>query len=146
MDQRWTAWTRQIADELGAFEEHEFANLSGPTETEERPPGLFGRKRKPRVLSAPVVRLLRTEDHLLCETVNPFPAPDEPQLSDEQRQQLHEAGWLMSGDADYEPMGGPYCRIYVPIGDATRAAELAAVTFGILGVQDPAAVEVERDR
>lgn len=146
MDDTWKSWTQRLAGELATLREHEFVNTSGPRVTEESPPGLFGRRRKPRVVSQPVVRFLGVGDHLLCETVVPYPAPDEPAVTDEQRGQLSAVGWLMPGDDGYETMGGPYCRVYLPISEAEAAARLAARTYPILGVASPDQVELERGR
>jgi hypothetical protein len=96
------------------------------------------------VLSAPVVRVLCDQGVLLVESVPAFPARGEGRLDDDQRTALRAAGWLLPGDEGYVPVGGPDLRVYVPRGEAPRAAALAATTYRVLGVADPAVVEEER--
>lgn len=146
MDDPWQTWADRLAQQLATLGEHEFLNTWGPRITEERSQGLFGRRRKPRLISAPVVRYLGTEGQLLCETVAPFPAPDQPAVNEDQRAELSRLGWLMPGDDGYEPMGGPFCRVYLPVAEAPRAAELAAQTYVALGVAGPEEIEMERGR
>ncbi|MBO0845021.1 MAG: hypothetical protein J2P22_06345 [Nocardioides sp.] len=107
---------------------------------------MFGRKRKPRVLSEPVVRFLRIEDCLLAETVKPFPSSGEPPVDDVLRDRLRSLGWLMPGDEGYEPSGGPYCRLHLRTDQAADVVRLAARTLVALGIEGPDRVEQDSGR
>ncbi len=144
----WRSWRDQLTDDLLSLGEGEFLNTWGPARTRDggrdRGTGWFGRSKPPEVVSAPVVRVLRTEDLLLVESVPAFPGRGEPELSDERRSRLRAAGWLAPGDEGYVPVGGPDLRVYVPARDAAQVADLAVETYRILGVEDPAVLTVER--
>lgn len=144
MDGAWDLWRNRLLGQLESLSDGEFLNTWGPTQTRERGTGIFGRARKPEVVSAPVVRFLCTEGSLLVESVPAFPTAHDPRLSDEQRRELSAAGWLMPGDEGYERTGGEDLRVLIPQGDAARAADLAVATYRVLHVDDPTSVEQER--
>lgn len=144
MGSSWDQWRDRLAGELSSLRDGEFPNTWGPSVTRERATGLFGRSRRPEVRSAPVVRFLATEGFLLTESVPAFPTRGEPPLTDEQRAALSAAGWSMPGDDGYTAIGGDDLRVYIPRAEVSRAAELAVVTYRVLGVQDPARVEQDR--
>ncbi len=146
MEEIWRSWRDQLVDDLLSLGEGEFINTWAPAVTRDGGSGWFGRRRPPVVVSAPVVRMLRSEDLLLVESVPAFPGRGEPGLSEEQRSALRAAGWLAPGDHGYVSVGGPDLRVHVPVAEAARAADLAVETYRVLGVEDPALVSQERAR
>lgn len=144
MEETWRNWRDQLADDLLSLGEGEFINTWAPAVTRDGGTGWFGRSKPPEVVSAPVVRVLRSEDLLLVESVPAFPGRGEPGLSDEQRSLLRSAGWLTPEDEGYVPVGGPDLRVYLPAQDAALVADLAVETYRILGVEDPSVLTQER--
>lgn len=145
MSTTWKQWQDWLTQELGSLDEGEFLNTGGPAVMRDRGPGLFGRPRKPAVVEAGVVvRFLNSEGWLLLESVPAFPTSGEHPVSDEQRDELSTAGWLMPGDADYNSVGGPDLRVFLPHAESDRAAELAVRTYRILGLDEPAQIEHDR--
>ena len=145
MDDTWRSWRDQLTDDLLSLGEGEFINTWAPALMRDGGTGWFGRSKPPVVVSAPVVRLLRTEDLLLVESVPALASRGEPELSEDQRARLRTAGWQAPGDEGYVSVGGPDLRTYIPVQDAGRAADLAVETYRILGVDDPGVVAQERD-
>ena len=145
MGTSWEQWQDWLTQEIGTLGEGEFLNTYGPAVMRERGPGLLGRPRKPEVVEAGVVvRFLSSQGWLLAESVPAFPTRGERPVSDEQRRELSESGWLMPGDPDYNPVGGPDLRVLLPGAEPGRAAELAVRTYRILGCDDPARIEHDR--
>lgn len=144
MDEAWREWCDRLAAELATLGESEFLNTAGPVVTRDAGRGLLGRPRRPVVVSAPVFAVLGMGSHLLAESVTAFPTRGEPELGDEQREQLRAAGWSMPGHAGHEGAGGPQLQVYIPSSQPERVAELAVETYRILGVSDPADVTVDR--
>lgn len=147
MEQAWDRWQDELAKELATLgrTETEFINTTAPAITRERKPGLFGRRRAPEVISAPLVLFLGMEEGIVVESVNPFPTGPERPLTDEQWRQLGEAGWAMPDDPDYVPQRPPVLAKDFDPTEAAGAADLARRTYQILGVDDPATVDFERD-
>lgn len=144
MEQAWDRWRDELARELATLGWHEFINTTGPAITRERKPGLFGRPRAPEVVWAPLVLFLGMGDAILAESVDPFPTGAMLPLSDEQWRLLGEAGWTMPDDPEFVPQGESVLSDHFPVSHSFEMAELARRTYQILGVDDPATVDVER--
>ena len=138
----WDTWTGWFVEELRGMEEGQFCNTWGPARTREGGTGRFGRQRKPAVLEPATVIMLHMGSHLLVESVHAFPVQDD-RMNDEVRERLRGIGWLLPGDEGYVD-GEARLRVYIPADDVEEAAALTAQTYPLLGVDDPALVEVER--
>ena len=144
LSSEWRRWRDQLTDDLLSLGEGEFINTWAPAVTRDAGTGWFGRAKPPEVVSAPVVRVLRSEDLFLVESVPAFPTRGEGELSEEQLSRLRAAGWLAPGDEGYVPVGGPDLRVYLPARDAAQVSDLAVATYRTLGVEDPAVLTQER--
>lgn len=82
MGDPWESWTHRLAGELATLREHEFVNTWGPSVTEERSPGLFGRRRKPWVRVYLPVSEAATAARLAARTypVLGIASPDEVEM------------------------------------------------------------------
>lgn len=132
----WGAWQHDLVAHLRSLDDRGFVNTWGPS-VEVGARGLVGRLRGRRPW-APVVTVLRLDDHFVVDTC--VPSRHEPDWLDAARARLRGAGWIPQPEHVGESED---LTRYEPVARPEVVAALAARTYPLLRVPTPDLVETE---
>ncbi len=120
-----------VRDALAGLAPGSFVLLEEPSPERRGLGRLLGRGTPGRFVQA-----RRDEDgaDLLLEAVGPVSLGGEQPIDDTTLAQLRSLGWRAPGDDDWEQVGGPLLRLFVPWSEGERAATLLVDTLAALGV------------
>lgn len=123
---------RPVREALAALAPGSFVLLEEPTHATSRKPWRrLGRRAPGRFVQA---RRDEEGTDLLLEAIGPCSLGGPYPMDDATLSALRSLGWRAPGDADWEPIGGPLLRRFVPWSEVDDAAVLLLETLAVLGV------------
>ena len=142
----WDAFRARVVAALADVVRQPSAFLvtEGPVVQVDPGPGIFGRRRRLRDVRAQVLALpLEGEDDVIfLQSVPADPGPKDFPVDAYARRAMQTAGWKAPGDPGYFSLAEDLFTARMSADDHRAIADLAARTYPILGVADPAQIDI----